>query len=404
MANRRQLSELIRRNAATLQGGDASAVPSSPANSEQSLSQVQQLEHEISELRANASSLIERQNLEQHVEELTLQLTAMGGEHQVPLSLIDPDPDQPRTIFPQRLIQKRANSLKRHGQQAPVIIRPLSNGRYLMFEGAVRWLAAPLAGMDSLRAVFLPDYASSDKGAVFEKQFTTSNDTDKLHDMDIAQSLIQIIINRNPHLEAQSSEIPSILNRAIHHLKAIGKISEVSDLQVEEETIQRKWLKNVGFKDAEQECVMKVLLDLQLNPASVSANLFPILKLPEDIKAIIRKTGIESSKAKELAKLTSKALNVSETEVQKQRSQIAEQIVQKSLSLSQTRNLIRGTLEDSDNSKPPKPFPIVPQTKQTVQQIQTLSFDGFEPKQLVKIQKLLQQKLKELEGLLEVHR
>jgi ParB family transcriptional regulator, chromosome partitioning protein len=404
MANRRQLSELIRKNAATLLHEDVSIDASSSEPIEKSLAQVQQLENEISELKSHASSSAEKQNLEQHIEELTLKLTTMGGEHQVPVHLIDPDPNQPRTIFPQRLIQKRANSLQRHGQQAPVIVRPLSNGRYLMFEGAVRWMAAPLAGIDSLRAVFLPSYIPHDKGEVFEKQFTTSNDTDKLHDLDVAQSLIQIIANRHPRLEAHLSEIPSILNRAIHHLKAIGRISELSSFQVEEGEVQKRWLKGITFKEAEQEAVVEVLLDLQLNPASVNANLFPILKLPEDIKTIIRKTGIEGSKAKELAKLTATTLNLSEAEVQKRRSQVADQIVQEGLSLSQIRSLVRGALEPEPNVESTKKPTVAPQAKQTVQQIQTLNFEGMEPKQLAKIQKLLQQKLRELEGLMETRR
>lgn len=377
---RKNLSEMIRKSAATL-------------NAEQNV-QVEQLVTEVAELRVSASpdrKSDTEQQLEYKVEELTLALAKSGGEREIPVNLLDLDESQPRTIIPQQLIQKRAESLQRNGQIAPIIVLPQSNGRYLVFEGALRTLAAPLAGMTTLRAVFL----SNNDSTIFEKQFTTSDDSEKLHDLDFASGLIKIICDRYPYLREKQEEIPLILNRAINHLKATGKAKEIGQIQITDEQTQQNWLDSVAFKEPEQKDIVATILHRQLNPCSISSNIFPILKLSKDLKTVIKQTGLEGSKAKVIAKLTSEALRIDEPDASQLRCEMAWKVIKEELSLTQTRALVNELLKKHNSSRSTEDRDL----EKLKKQIQSIKFTEIPCDRLKEVEKLLKDKLKELRQL-----
>jgi ParB/RepB/Spo0J family partition protein len=72
------------------------------------------------------------------------------GLRRLALAQIDPNPRQARKRFAG--IEALAESMKRHGQLEPVVVRPLGR-RWELIAGERRWRAAKLAGLDSLEAV-----------------------------------------------------------------------------------------------------------------------------------------------------------------------------------------------------------------------------------------------------------
>lgn len=77
-----------------------------------------------------------------------------GGEvTQIRISLIEPDKDQPRTIFDEQKITELAENIAQHGVLQPILIRPLDNGSYKIVAGERRWRAARAAGLDEIPAV-----------------------------------------------------------------------------------------------------------------------------------------------------------------------------------------------------------------------------------------------------------
>ncbi len=59
----------------------------------------------------------------------------------LPLALIDPDPDQPRKIFPAALLNELADSITESGLLQPITVRPVEGGRYLVVAGERRYRA-----------------------------------------------------------------------------------------------------------------------------------------------------------------------------------------------------------------------------------------------------------------------
>lgn len=68
------------------------------------------------------------------------------------LSLIDPDPEQPRKHFDEVSLQELAQSMAAHGLAMPILLRPTADGRYILVHGERRWRAARILGWETIAA------------------------------------------------------------------------------------------------------------------------------------------------------------------------------------------------------------------------------------------------------------
>jgi ParB family chromosome partitioning protein len=71
----------------------------------------------------------------------------------VPIELIAPNPQQPRSHFDEQALVALADSLKARGVLQPVLVRPLPGGSYELIAGERRWRAAGIAGMTEIPAI-----------------------------------------------------------------------------------------------------------------------------------------------------------------------------------------------------------------------------------------------------------
>jgi ParB family transcriptional regulator, chromosome partitioning protein len=72
---------------------------------------------------------------------------------ELPIDLIGPNPNQPRTTFDEAGLLGLAASIKVRGVLQPVLVRPLAGGRYELIAGERRLRAAELAERDTIPAV-----------------------------------------------------------------------------------------------------------------------------------------------------------------------------------------------------------------------------------------------------------
>jgi ParB family transcriptional regulator, chromosome partitioning protein len=361
---------------------------------------IEELEEEIRQLRTKLDDDPQKKVLNQKLEALGAQLAQQNGEHEIPLDQIKPDPEQPRTVFPQDLIQARAKSLREEGQLSPVIVIP-QEGWYLLFDGEMRWRSSPLAGLTALRSVFLTQEAldSLDRTAVFDRQLTTSIQSEKLHPFDLANSLVKLMILKHPGLKPLAADIPNLLSATIQRLKRSGKASELDAIRITERSQQQEWLNQSGLTSLEEQQILSVLLDKQLHPISISSNVFPLLNLPPDLQAVIRETGLESSKILAIKRLSPKHLNLKEEAAQKLRDELVQEVLQNQLSLSQIRTWVNQKIRESNPTAPDG----AKESKADValQAIQAIAPKRLEKAHLVELQKALQAKLQEINNLLE---
>jgi ParB family chromosome partitioning protein len=79
--------------------------------------------------------------------------TDAGELLELPVDLIKPNPDQPRTNFDPEALTALAASIEASGIVQPLLVRPLADGSYELVAGERRWRAAQQAGLEKVPAV-----------------------------------------------------------------------------------------------------------------------------------------------------------------------------------------------------------------------------------------------------------
>ncbi|MEB3222832.1 MAG: ParB/RepB/Spo0J family partition protein [Candidatus Sericytochromatia bacterium] len=91
---------------------------------------------------------------------------------QLRLSQLEPNPNQPRTQFPEGSIEELAASIRVHGLLQPILVRPhpqLGAGRYEIVAGERRYHACRLVGLDAVPVVIRQlDDATARQAALIE--------------------------------------------------------------------------------------------------------------------------------------------------------------------------------------------------------------------------------------------
>lgn len=88
----------------------------------------------------------------------------------VSIALIDEDPNNPRTEFPDAEIDELADDIRQHGVLQPLVVHPAdAQGRYRIHFGAKRWRAAKRAGLTEVPVV-LRDTPADPYAQVAENQ------------------------------------------------------------------------------------------------------------------------------------------------------------------------------------------------------------------------------------------
>ena len=145
------------------------------------------------------------------------------------------------------------------------------------------------------------------------------------------------------------------------------------------------------------------LLELQLNPASVDANIFPMVSLGDDLKTAIRESGLFGVHAIALSKLSAKNLGQPEAKAKTIRVKTTEKVVAEKLSAQETRKLVAGVIASHVQPSTGK-IKRVKEVAITAGDLQKLSGEvlaAAERSQLEEFQEVLQQKLAEIKTVLE---
>jgi ParB family chromosome partitioning protein len=76
-----------------------------------------------------------------------------GELRELPVEVIKPNPNQPRTKIDAESLSGLASSIEANGVVQPLLVRPLSDGSYELIAGERRWRAAQAAGLAKVPAV-----------------------------------------------------------------------------------------------------------------------------------------------------------------------------------------------------------------------------------------------------------
>lgn len=290
--------------------------------------EIDTLRAEVEELRAKQSP-----NLETELTRLREQISSQAGEIEVNTDLIDPNPSQPRRTITDTEIQKKVRFLTQQGQTVPIILIPQENGRYLIFDGEVRWRAAKFKlGWEKIKAVLIPMPEDLHRSAL--ETFLGFED---LNPLDKAEAVFRQV---KQDTEIAPDKAFTLLNTCLRAMERSGQIRELGKLINASPEAQSARLQSLGVTN---ELVLQLLLSILhmgLNPASVKTQLLPMLSLPDDLKKAVREKGLKGSHALILTTLSSKTLRTKEETATKERIKATQTILAQDLTVSETRQLI----------------------------------------------------------------
>ena len=290
--------------------------------------EIDSLRVEIELLRATKSP-----KLETELNRLRNQLSSQTNEIDIDIDLIDPNADQPRRTITDAEIQKKVRFLKQQGQTIPIILIPKDNGRYLIFDGEVRFHAAKYKlGWKRIKAILIPMPSDLHRSAL--ETFLGFED---LNPLDKAEAIFQQVEKDTGLNPNQAFTHLNTCLRAIERSGQIKQFSKLLDLQPEE---QCSMLNNFGVTDDLIQRLLLSLLQMGLNPASVKTQFLPMLFLPDDLKQSIRQKGLKGAHSLVLATLTAKTLKGTEKIATKERTLATNIVIKDELNVAKTRELV----------------------------------------------------------------
>ncbi|AHJ29352.1 ParB/RepB/Spo0J family partition protein [Nodularia spumigena CS-584] len=349
--------------------------------------EIQRLKAEIEELRSQGSSELETQ-----LQTLRAQLQSQSGIQSISLEKIQANPEQPRQTFLSESIESMSRSLVSDGQLEPIIL--IQREHLVIFDGERRWRSAKNLGWENLQAVIIPE-----PDALHRKALITSLHREDLNPLDKAEAIVrELAINTG--LEPQ--DIPRILSTVVRRLNAQKRMNSVVGLITVTPEEQQQGLAVLDL-DEREAAIFTVLLDLQLNPASIDANIFPMLSLAEDLKTAIRSSGLKGVHAIALQKLSAKNLGVPELEAEEIRINVTQKVLAEKLSVQKTRQLVTEAIasQSTDAEKIEKQVKPMTTATRSLYKVSGDALKKVEVSQLMEFQEVLRKKLAEIEEVIQ---
>lgn len=128
------------------------------------------------------------ENSKRHAEAQQEPFFEAGRQHvKLPVDRIDPNPYQPRRIFPQPELESLASSISEAGLLQPISVRSVGE-RYQIIAGERRWRAHKLLGRHTIEALVIP----AEDGDMAVLALAENIDRENLSDYEIGKALRQV--------------------------------------------------------------------------------------------------------------------------------------------------------------------------------------------------------------------
>ncbi len=177
------------------------------------------------------------------------QTVSVGQEAaEIPVDLIDPGSQQPRTRFDEEALERLAVSIKEHGVVQPILVRRRGE-RYELVAGERRWRAAQKAGLPSIPVV-VKEVADHD---LLEIALTENIQREDLNPIEEAQAYQKLIESVGLTQEALANRFGRDRSYITNYLRLLRLPEDIQRL-VEEGRLSTGHARTVlGLPDADQQ-------------------------------------------------------------------------------------------------------------------------------------------------------
>ncbi len=143
--------------------------------------------------------------------------------NEIPLSQIEPNPDQPRRIFEEEALQELSVSIKQIGVIQPITLRKISEDKYQIIAGERRYKASLQAGLDSIPAYI----KTADDENVMEMALVENIQREDLNSIEIALAYQNLIETYHLTQEQLSERIGKKRTTIANYLRLLKLPAEI---------------------------------------------------------------------------------------------------------------------------------------------------------------------------------
>lgn len=144
---------------------------------------------------------------------------------QVPIASIDPNPSQPRSEFRPEALEELAQSIRVDGLLQPVLVQP-NGSRYSLIVGERRLRAAKIAGLSTVPAII----RKFDDDQILEITLVENIQRENLNPIEIASALAQMIQDLDLSHEELATRTGKSRTNITNHLRLLKLPAEIKEL------------------------------------------------------------------------------------------------------------------------------------------------------------------------------
>lgn len=142
---------------------------------------------------------------------------------EIELSKIQPNPEQPRSIFEQETLEELAASIRSIGIIQPITLKELGNDRYMIISGERRYRASLLAGLERIPAYI----RTANDDNVVEMALIENIQREDLNAIEIALAYQKLLDNYNLTQEALSERVGKKRATVANYLRLLKLPAEI---------------------------------------------------------------------------------------------------------------------------------------------------------------------------------
>lgn len=259
---------------------------------------IEQISNKINELKAkktlNAADKIELKKLEKELNKINSPVESSGvfvtedinydtsRVSYVELDKIILNPNQPRKVFDQDLLQNLSESIKNHGLLQPIVVAD-QNGSYLLVAGERRYRAHKLANISKIKAIIVPNLSDLE---IKELSIIENIQRKDLHCIEEAIAFKELQ-ELNGLSIRQLAEKLNLEKNYVHSRITLSKYSDdCKDFILKNDIINvSKLLKILDTEDTVHKILLEKLAKKELTNEDIEKyNVNKITKLPDEKK------------------------------------------------------------------------------------------------------------------------
>lgn len=141
----------------------------------------------------------------------------LGSIAEIPLSEIEANPDQPRTIFDPEALEELSTSIKELGIVQPITVRRLDSGKFQIISGERRFRASKMAQLETIPAYI----RLADDQSVLEMALVENIQREELDPIEIALSYQRLIEECDLTQEAMSERVGKKRSTITNYLRLL---------------------------------------------------------------------------------------------------------------------------------------------------------------------------------------